>query len=69
MKEVFIQYPALGAALMVALILYPLAVIFRRNGQAPILALLMLPNIVFPFSGFILTGAAFLLMPKRKGCR
>lgn len=66
MKDLLTQYPVIGAALMVALLLYPLALIFKRNGQAPILALLMLPNIVFPFAGFILTGLAFIFMPKRR---
>ena len=58
------QYPAASALLFVLLSLWPVARIFRRNGQTPALALLLLPSIALPFSGFILCGAAFLL--KRK---
>jgi len=56
--------PVIGAAIMTLLLLWPVARIFRRNGQSPWLTLLLLFGIPFPFMGFILTGAAFIM--KRK---
>lgn len=56
--------PVLGALLFTLLSLWPVARIFRRNGQSPYLCLLMLPGVALPLAGIILCSAAFLL--KRK---
>ena len=56
--------PAFGALIFVLLCLWPVARIFRRNGQSPWLCLLMLPSVSVPLTGFILVGAAFVLKKK-----
>ncbi len=56
--------PAFNTLIATLLALWPLARIYRRNGQSPALALLLFGSVVIPFLGYILCGAAFLLKKK-----
>lgn len=62
----WVAHPAFGALLFTLLCLWPLAVIFRRSGRNPWLALLFLLNAGLPYVGYIAAGAAFAFTAPRR---